>query len=67
VAYNATSRTLTLSHAAIKLTADLQLTIIGTGSTALKDTIGQALDGDKNATPGGNAIVMISKTGIAKF
>ncbi len=67
VAYNATTRTLTLTHAAIKLTADLQLTIIGTGSTALKDTIGQALDGDKNGTPGGNALVMISKTGTATF
>jgi uncharacterized repeat protein (TIGR01451 family) len=67
VAYNATSRTLTLTHSAIRLTADLQLTIIGTGSTALKDTIGQALDGDKNATPGGNAMVMISKTGRATF
>ena len=67
VAYNATSRTLTLTHAAIRLTADLQLTIIGTGSTALKDTIGQALDGDKNATPGGNAMVMISKIGKATF
>jgi len=67
VAYNVATRKLTLTHAAIKLTATLQLTISGTGTTALKDKINQAIDGDKNGTPGGNAVVSITKTGLASF
>ena len=67
VAYNAATRTLTLTHAAIKLTVPLQLTISGSGTTALKDNIGQAIDGDKNGTSGGDAIVSISKTNAGSF
>lgn len=65
--YNTATKTLTLSHAAIKLTATLQLTISGTGTTAVKDKLGQAIDGDKNGTPGGNAVISISKTGAGSF
>lgn len=67
VAYNVTTRTLTITNASIRLTVDLQLTISATGSTMLKDKLGQALDGDRNGTPGANAVVKISKTGLATF
>jgi hypothetical protein len=67
VAYNSATRTLTITHASIRLTANLQLTIVGTGTASLKDTLGQAIDGDRNGTPGGNAIIKISKTGSASL
>ena len=65
VAYNSATRTLTITHTSIRLTADLQLTISGLGSTALKDLFGQAIDGARSGKPGSNAVVKISKTGVA--
>ncbi|MFM7319353.1 MAG: Calx-beta domain-containing protein, partial [bacterium] len=68
VAYNAATRTLTITNASVRLTADLQLTVSGLGSTALKDMLGQALDGARTGKPGSSAVVMIAKTsGAATF
>ena len=65
--YSPASHTLTISHTAIKLTADLQLTISGSGTTGLKSTTGRLLDGNRDGTPGGDGVIMINKTGQATY
>lgn len=67
VSYNASTKTLTLTHAKITLTGDLQLTVSGSGSTTLKDRGGNAIDGNRDGKAGGNAVIKISKSGVATF
>ncbi len=64
-ALNPANDTVTLIPAkAIAVTKPLQLTINGTAPSGLQDTSGQLIDGDDNGVAGGNAVVMIRRTGV---
>lgn len=65
--YNTATRTVTINHTAVRLTADLQLTIIGTGTNAIKSASGNTIDGDRNGQPGGNAIVTMTSKGEVRY
>jgi hypothetical protein len=45
------------------LSKPVQVVVFGTGPTAVEDTYGRDIDGDRNGTAGGNAIAIIGKTG----
>lgn len=59
--YSPASHTLTISHTAIKLTANLQLTLSGSGTTALKSATGKRLNDNRDA------VILIGKTGLPLY
>jgi hypothetical protein len=46
------------------LTKPVQLSIRGTATGGLQDSVGQFIDGDHNGTAGGNAVAVIRKGGV---
>ena len=64
-AFNPANDTVTLvPKRAFALTKPLQLTINGTPPSGLEDSSGQLIDGDDNGMAGGNAVVVIRRTGV---
>ncbi len=62
--YTGATETVALTLAKpLAITKPVQLLVYGTGTAALKDSIGRSIDGDHNGVAGGNAIVILSKGG----
>jgi hypothetical protein len=63
-ASNAASHSVTLTPSKpFALAKPVQLTVYGTGPTALQDAFGRDIDGDHNGKAGGNAIAILSCSG----
>jgi plastocyanin len=58
------NRVILTPNAPFALKKTVQLLINGTGPTGLQDASGQLIDGDHNGTAGGNAIALITKSGV---
>ncbi len=60
--YTASTSTVTLTpRKPFALTKPVQLVVYGTGASALQDSFGRDIDGDDNATAGGNAVAILSR------
>jgi len=63
--YDAVHHTVKLTPAtAFALSSPVQLTINGTSSSGLHDTFGRLIDGKHSGHAGGNAVAILSKTGV---
>ena len=64
--YSVTDNTATLTlKKPMKLTKALQLTVQGTGTSGLVDSIGRYIDGANNGQPGSNAVIAIKRQGVS--
>ncbi len=66
IVYSVTDNTATLTlKKPLKLTKALQLTVQGTGTSGLVDSIGRYIDGANNGQPGSNAVIAIKRQGVS--
>jgi cyclophilin family peptidyl-prolyl cis-trans isomerase len=66
IVYSVTDNTATLTlKKPMKLTKALQLTVQGTGTSGLVDSIGRYIDGANNGQPGSNAVIAIKRQGVS--
>src|SRR5262249_22650884 len=56
--------TLTLQKP-FKVTKAVQLRVSGAAAAGLHDSLGRLIDGDRDGQPGGNALAVISRTGVS--
>lgn len=66
-AYDNAKRTVTLSWYARKMQTNLRLTVSGSGYNAVVDKFNQPIDGNLDGTPGGDALINVSKNGFIHF
>ena len=64
-AYNSANDSVTLTPLAFGLGRKVELVVFGSGSHGLMDAEGRYIDGDHNGSAGGNAVAIISKTGVS--
>jgi hypothetical protein len=63
--YNAATNTVTLiPRKPFALTKPVQLLVEGVPPSGLQDAAGQLIDGDHNGTAGGNAVAVLTRSGV---